>query len=115
MLDKKLPKKFKKLWVKALKSGDFAQGSGALCTIKENQSKTYCCLGVACSVAGVSDELLYGGDYIQKVHYKQSKKQGTKIPKMLVGDNDLTALLAQMNDEDHKSFRKIAKWIKKTL
>ena len=34
---------------------------------------------------------------------------------MLVGDNDLTALLAQMNDEDHKSFRKIAKWIKKTL
>ncbi len=40
MLDKKLPKKFKKLWVKALKSGDFAQGAGALCTIKENQSKS---------------------------------------------------------------------------
>jgi hypothetical protein len=36
-----------RLWVKALRSGDFKQGKGCL----KNEDDTYCCLGVATKVA----------------------------------------------------------------
>ena len=37
-----------KLWVEALRSGEYEQGRGALCTIDE--PKKNCCLGVACEL-----------------------------------------------------------------
>ena len=44
-----LPWRFKKAWIKALKSGDYIQGTGALRrSIDINNSEiAYCCLGVA--------------------------------------------------------------------
>lgn len=34
-------------WVRRLRSGDYAQGTGALC----DEAERYCCLGVLCEVA----------------------------------------------------------------
>ncbi len=43
-----------KLWVEALRSGEYKQGRGALCTVVEiddTHPVGHCCLGVACEVA----------------------------------------------------------------
>lgn len=39
------------LWVQALRSGDYKQGSSALCWVDADGSCRWCCLGVACDVA----------------------------------------------------------------
>lgn len=36
-------------WIAALRSGDYQQGTGALCTVDGEQER-YCCLGVACDL-----------------------------------------------------------------
>lgn len=61
----KLNAKAKKLWLEALRSGEFSQSKARLCTIKRtpsssfisrpeletfNESISYCCLGVLCEV-----------------------------------------------------------------
>ena len=107
-MSKQLPKKFKKTWIKALKSGKFEQADGAL---YDRDAHGYCCLGVACKIAGVKKSDLAGGDFINDEHRELSD---IKVPKMLLGSNGLPSKLAQMND-DGKSFKKIAKWIKKHL
>ena len=47
----KCDKKNMRIWVKALRSGKFKQGRGALHTIETTDEQTFCCLGVACEVA----------------------------------------------------------------
>lgn len=39
-------------WVAALRSGEWRQGQSRLCTIAEDGSKSYCCLGVALALQG---------------------------------------------------------------
>lgn len=68
----KIPKftlALKKAWVKALRSGRFTQGQGALKTKFDKEPPTYCCLGVLAKVAGMkferdsyADELSVLGD-----------------------------------------------------
>lgn len=41
----------KALWVEALRSGKYQQGSGALHSVYEDGSVKHCCLGVLCVVA----------------------------------------------------------------
>ena len=43
-----LPKKFMKKWTKALRSGNYDQGTGTLL-----DDGHFCCLGVACDIVGV--------------------------------------------------------------
>lgn len=38
-------------WATALRSGDYAQGTHALCRIVADGSRQYCCLGVLCELA----------------------------------------------------------------
>ena len=110
-----LPNEFKKQWIKALKSGDYLQGTGAL-SESSGSALAYCCLGVACSVAGVNDYDIHGewiddwnGDFCE-------------IPEILKGsadDNKLVRILSEMNDnlsetdvEEHVfNFSDIANWI----
>lgn len=114
----KLPLGFKKKWVKALRSGNYKQGSH---TLKERHSDgviKYCCLGVACEVAEAKIPYKHNNvSYIQK----DSGIRGiSKIPAMLIGDesdykNDLAEKLAGMNDSGRWSFDKIATWIEVNL
>lgn len=39
-----------KKWVKALRSGKYQQGTGALCNVQEGEPDLFCCLGVACDL-----------------------------------------------------------------
>lgn len=113
-----LPKKFKTDWIKALRSGNYKQGSGALASEHEYTTKTsYCCLGVACDVAGEDiaqfiDEEWITNDYVANAF--------TLVPTELHGegeDNILVEKLSMMNDAKDKyqlhehNFLDIAEWI----
>lgn len=56
----KLPKAFADKWLTALRSGEYKQGQSALHSSKDN---TYCCLGVACHLLGIDNEILANGIY----------------------------------------------------
>lgn len=116
-----LPREFKEAWIKALKSGNYVQGSGSLRKEMDNtdnpsSTPTYCCLGVACSVAGVPEEYITGEwiDYLDGYEYDV-------VPEVLHGvsdENQLVEALSCMNDThtadttEHKfSFEDIADWI----
>ena len=116
-----LPREFKEAWIKALKSGNYVQGSGSLRKEMDNtdnpsSTPTYCCLGVACSVAGVPEEYITGEwiDYVDGYEYDV-------VPEVLHGvsdENQLVEALSCMNDthtadtSEHKfSFEDIADWI----
>ena len=117
-----LPKKFKEAWIKALKSGNYVQGAGSLrknpTHSTPNCKPTYCCLGVACSIAGVPEEYITD-EWIDDF---EDMSEYDVVPEALHGtsdENELVHALSTMNDEyddsqyeKHKfSFTDIADWI----
>ena len=105
----KLPVKFKEKWLAALRSGKYKQGYGSLLT----DYGEYCCLGVACKVAGVSDKNLKSLGEIN------TKKSSLGVPKILLSVPNVMKILINklvfMNDDGEKSFIEIADWIDKNL
>lgn len=107
----KLPKKFMKKWTKALRSGNYDQGTGTLL-----DDGHFCCLGVACDVVGVPYDQI-SGEYI----YEKFTEHG--IPDPLVGGADVNLLvkqLSEMNDgtnsnREQHDFNTIADWIDKNI
>lgn len=51
----------KELWVKALRSGDYAKGKGHLKYANAEGEVTYCCLGVLCELSPVPGRKVDGG------------------------------------------------------
>ena len=106
----KLPKKFMKKWTKALRSGNYDQGTGTLL-----DDGYFCCLGVACDIVGVPYDQI-SGEYI----YDQAEE---RIPNILRGsadENKLVKKLAEMNDGTNPNrkqhdFNTIADWIDKNI
>jgi hypothetical protein len=102
----KLPIEFKQKWVEALRSGEYEQGSDAL-----YKGGKYCCLGVACVVAGIPKETIEGESYIS--WYAKD------IPGVIRGDtqNEIVRKLSFMNDGNEQeqvrkhSFDEIADYI----
>jgi hypothetical protein len=94
----KLPREFKKKWLKALRGGRYKQGYYGLAT-----AHGYCCLGVACRVAGYPKKSIAGGfigdEYV-------------KVPKALRGKAPKVEQLAHMNDIG-VPFKEIADHIEK--
>lgn len=88
----------KKIWVDALRSGEFEQGQHQLCCIDDDDRKYYCCLGVANEIFdfGYEDDIAYLHN-----HYA-------------LLDMDDQGKLADMNDVG-KSFAEIADWIEENL
>jgi len=128
----KLPAEFKAKWLEALRGGDFQQG-GMLYEKLDGQD-TYCCLGVAGKLAGISnEELVSKGVYSTDCFKGQDlKKYSDMLPKILVSHRDLDLAhhlqlrIAKMNDGTTnsnpdikdippKSFAEIADWIEETL
>ena len=125
-----IPESFKKDWIKALKSGNYIQASGVLREDEEAGLDTvgYCCLGVACSVAGVENIDIHG-EWIDEFH-EDGNTHGDyqpfeNIPTILKGcsdDSELVRILSEMNDahtrdtSEHKfSFVEIADWIDENI
>lgn len=94
----KLPKKFAKKWLKALRSGEYEQGRIEL--YNKNLNK-YCCLGVACIICGAKKEWL-SREILINENGMLHRKLGEKIPKELIRynnfNNDFTDILVRLND-----------------
>ncbi len=109
----KLPKAFKNKWLKALRSGEFQQGKTYLENKLDDDSSSYCCIGVACRIMHPNKKLKGFG----WINSDLGRLRDLKVPKMLHGDgseNVLVAKLANMNDSG-KSFKVIANFIEKNL
>lgn len=102
-----LPKDFAEKWVKALRSGEYKQGRGHLF-----QYETYCCLGVACHIAGVSEQLMIenNDDILTAACFFD-----TEIPKQLKSNADFCNLLVRLNDTTRKPFPEIADWLEQNV
>lgn len=109
----KLPKRFKEKWLKALRSGEYKQGQSEL----YNGEDKYCCLGVACDVAGHGKSLKQHGHFgsISMTKFKN-------VPEMIKGrcnNDDHIEKLTNMNDgwnlKRPRSFKQIANWIERNL
>lgn len=93
----------RKEWIEALKSGKYQQGSNRL----QSGPNTFCCLGVACAVAGIPTEKIVENNStidIEGLELGLDLKFG-EIPTYTT--NWLPRVLANANDEG-KSFDQIA-------
>lgn len=96
-----MDKKLKAKWVKALLSGKYPQGSGAL---YEKMHGGYCCLGVLCAVAGASPDELTGRGYPEDV-----EKYADVI------EHDIWRKFADLNDDGGVPFEMLAGLIHEAL
>lgn len=108
-MTKKMNKSLKKKWVKALRSGEYGQGSGLL-----HDKGKFCCLGVLADVMGILD----GG----LVYDDAGRCYNGMLPGNRVGgvDPDVQGILVSMNDnhdplQGPASFHDIADFIEKNL
>lgn len=114
-----MDKRLKKLWVKALRSGRYKQGKGAL-----KEAGQYCCLGVLANIQGAKWTEA-GNPYVGSVCIgKRNEETALLRPKFAGGLSTKTqGRLAMMNDGDYTSFgakipmsfKEIADYIEKKL
>lgn len=100
-----LRKDTKKKWLAALRSGKYKQTTS---TLFENGA--YCCLGVLCSVEGISDEKMRGHNYPRFVHCDLFTERQWQVPY-----KDELVSLVDLNDIECKSFKQIANIIERTV
>lgn len=94
----KLPKEFAEKWLKALRSGEYAQGQNKLC----NSDSEYCCLGVAGAICGLSEEYMNDKD---NTDYFYSDEVPEEYPEELIYNyscNSYPSILAGLNDGSSK-------------
>lgn len=110
-------KAIKKKWLKALRSGEYTQGTHAMCRAS-NEGASYCCLGVL--VEEVKGEDVWAPKPIVFAEYQDTRllyqgNTGTPRNEFLEECGlDSIGELVQMNDTGD-SFKKIATWIEKNL
>ena len=103
--------KTKEKWLVALRSGDYKQGKSTLWDAIDN---TYCCLGVLCSCAGASDEIIE--DYNTLLDFCNPLLDSDELAllgEFIGADNE--AILVKMNDDESRSFHDIADWIETNI
>jgi hypothetical protein len=113
--------KVKKAWVKALRSGKYAQGKNTLARRKPHGKTQYCCLGVLCDVTGVprkGDTFLRGASITYV--FGQGVDQNEAFVPYSIGEKlglprKTQDVLALMNDDENKNFNEIADYIEKEL
>lgn len=116
----KLPKRLKTKWVKALRSGEYKQATGAL---YDPDQEGYCCFGVLGKLIGKSDEeMAHQGnlDHLGDVEGIPSQfipnvEEECPLVDKLVLFNDGKYNDKTEKTEGGKSFKYIANWIEKYL
>lgn len=93
-------------WVKALRSGDYAQGQMVL-----RYNNKFCCLGVLCDVSGAGKWV--DNDSIYQVDERRFEMDLGSGSLWLRREHE--AMLIEMNDEHGASFAVIADWIERNL
>lgn len=107
------PKQVMELWIKSLRSGEYKQTRNVL----KCESGGFCCLGVLCDLAakdgGASWSKDSWGNWAFNEFYSGSPPD--EIVEYLGITEVEVQTLMQMNDDEGKSFRKIADHIEQEL
>ena len=111
----KMDQEFKPEWLEALRSGKYKQGRKNL-----RNNRGYCCLGVACEVAGIPRQKVnsYKSQYIFQGSTYDAPVIGTVAhpPSNWKGLSDAAIdHLIEMNDTIKASFSEIADWVEQNL
>lgn len=118
MAYKKMDKKVKNVWLKALRSGKYRQGEGYLCKQDKNNKSRYCCLGVLCNESHDGDWNREDDDYDGFVNWSIGGRSGA-IPENIAKGFGLNLRtqekLVALNDGEKLNFKEIAEWIEKNL
>lgn len=104
-------------WIRALRSGRYKQGHGALAV---QDGKSWCCLGVLCNLPSVPGEWTNDVDGDGDGYYKFGGKPfagkiSGKLLKWLGIKPKEQDHLIEMNDTHENDFDEIADWIKENL
>ena len=126
-----------KKWVEALRSGNYLQGKGRLCSVTEDDDKYFCCLGVLCDLYEREHSDMFGivqtiedmndFDYDYDIKHEVSYDYSTlTLPQSVMewsgikhGDGTFTSdiegetSLALLNDELELTFDEIANIIER--
>lgn len=105
----KMNPEWKDKWLKALRSGEYQQGTGLLCCVINGQ-EYYCCLGVLAHIAGEPQGRLTVNGYIWQ---KLADKVG--LPANAEEEARVQGCLITMNDTRRVPFAEIANWIEENL
>jgi hypothetical protein len=107
-----LPKEFRELWLEALRSGRYKQGTGSLSAHTLHDGLTWCCLGVACHVLDIPEGQVRWLEFPTDVSHDTLNHLGIEIPEA-IRTGVWSSNLADMNDNG-KSFDEIADHIEST-
>lgn len=110
----------KAAWVKALRSGEYGQGTGHL----RDKDEKFCCLGVLCDVVKKDERSPFhkawawffgASSWIFGMPEERTAGSNAFLPEEVrewVGlGSGHTSTLMRMNDFEHRSFNEIADWI----
>ena len=103
-------KRLKAKWVRALRSGELAQGKGSLCEITFDEGKShhaFCCLGVLAFVQGIPPLKMEDKSWLDEIDLLGSLAKDDSAA------DELQIQLAKFNDAG-KSFKWIASWIERS-
>ena len=100
-------------WIKALESGEYKHGVGALCN-SSLYKPTYCCLGVYChALLNIDSNGMYGA------YITPELVQENKILPELIDITPFTEKLMELNDVDYAEnkdpFKDIANFLKNNI
>lgn len=100
-------------WVDALESGEYKQGKGTLVR-KTDKGLKFCCLGVAYKVCRPKKKFMTNLNVLSSANEALFKNLGLSEP----GPDaylDIECFLMNANDSRGRSFKWIAKWIRKNM
>lgn len=110
----------KKLWVEALRSGEYKQTQDQLCH-KDGNDYSYCCLGVLCEVAvkaGLPITINFDEEEPKAYDFKETTNTAD-LHWRLLEEFELTSEdqseLIDLNDDKEAPFTEIADYIEKNL
>lgn len=126
MVNQKMNPEYKKLWVEALRSRDYKQGEGNLCTL--GSPDVFCCLGVLCEIGVAKGVVLRLNVHQGSVLYAHKDApyatHGGILPERFSSEvgipeedsvQSIQDELVVMNDDKQFDFIAIAQWIEDNL
>jgi hypothetical protein len=113
-----MKKRYKTMWLKALRSGKYKQGKGALVRHGQRGGKKYCCLGVLAEIVDPSFDTTTDGNHAFLNHSFCSKvglsRRKSGLGASGTADPKSQGFYANLNDNG-VSFKRIANEIEKNL
>lgn len=107
-------------WVDALESGEYKQGKGTLVR-KTDKGLEFCCLGVAYKACRPKKKFVVNYGLLSHVDEKLTESLGLNMPRFFDhstpqhSGSTIERDFTYLNDVEKRSFKWIAKWIRKNM